>query len=507
MLQVQNLTIKHKKDNHLLLADASFAIGEGAKTVLIGEEGNGKSTLLKLIHDPSLVADYITYTGTIRKNRLVTGYFAQEVEEDMLNCPVYTLLPTEVDHETLIDACRTVGIPLDTFYSDRLLSTYSGGEKVKIRFVLMLAAAPDLLLLDEPSGDLDLYALTWLESFIQKCRLPLLFISHDETLVENCATSILHLEQTMRKTVPRCTFVHQTYAEYRETREGTLRKNAQLVEKEHAEFQQKMEKYRQILQKVEHQQNIISRGDPHGGRLLKKKMHTVKSMGRRFAREEANQTKRIDTEDAILMRFGENITLPAGKTVLAYHTDSLTAPDGRRLSGKIDLTVYGGEKVCLIGQNGVGKTTLLKKIAEQLLRRTDIHAAYMPQSYSDAMHFTETPIEYLTPALDGSREAYSRICTFLGSVKYTADEMQHPIGDLSGGQKAKLYFMKMILSGADTLILDEPTRNFSPLSQPVIRAVLSDFRGSIIAVSHDRKCIDEVFDTVYVLTADGLYEA
>ena len=84
--------------------------------------------------------------------------------------------------------------------------------------------------------------------------------------------------------------------------------------------------------------------------------------------------------------------------------------------------------------------------------------------------------------------------------------MQHPIGDLSGGQKAKLYFMKMILSGADTLILDEPTRNFSPLSQPVIRAVLSDFGGTIIAVSHDRKCIDEVFDTVYALTPDGLYE-
>ena len=250
MLQVQNLTITHKKDNHLLLSDASFVIGDGAKTVLIGEEGNGKSTLLKLIHDPSLVADYISYTGAIRKNGHITGYLAQEATEAALNSPVYALLPAEVDHENLIDACRTVGIALDTLYSDRLLCTYSGGEKVKIRLTLMLAAAPDLLLLDEPSGDLDLSALTWLESFIQKCPLPLLFISHDETLIENCATSILHLEQTMRKTVPRCTFVRQTYAEYRETREGALQKNAQLVEKERAEFRQKMEKYRQILPKV-----------------------------------------------------------------------------------------------------------------------------------------------------------------------------------------------------------------------------------------------------------------
>ena len=154
----------------------------------------------------------------------------------------------------------------------------------------------------------------------------------------------------------------------------------------------------------------------------------------------------------------------------------------------------------------MGKTTLLREIAAQLLRRTDIHAAYMPQNYSDNMDFTETPIAYLTPTLDGSREAYSRICTFLGSVKFTADEMQHPIADLSGGQKAKLYFMKMILSGADTLVLDEPTRNFSPLSQPVVREVLSGFGGTIIAVSHDRKCIDEVFDTVYALGEGGLWE-
>ncbi len=506
MLQVQNLTITHKKDNHLLLSDASFVIGDGAKTVLIGEEGNGKSTLLQLIHDPSLVADYITYTGAIRKNGHITGYLAQEATEEALNSPVYALLPAEADHETLIDACRTVGTPLDTLYSDRLLRTYSGGEKVKIRLSLMLATAPDLLLLDEPSGDLDLSALTWLERFIRDCPLPVVFISHDETLIENCATSILHLEQTMRKTVPRCTFVRQTYAEYREAREGALRKNAQLVEKERAEFRQKMEKYRQILQKVEHQQNVISRGDPHGAALLKKKMHAVKSMGRRFEREEANQTKRIDTEDAILMRFAENISLPAGKTILSYHADSLAAPDGRILAGEIDLTVYGGEKVCLIGKNGAGKTTLLREIAAQLLRRTDIHTAYMPQNYSDNMDFTETPIAYLTPTLDGSREAYSRICTFLGSVKFTADEMQHPIADLSGGQKAKLYFMKMILSGADTLVLDEPTRNFSPLSQPVIREVLSGFGGTIIAVSHDRKCIDEVFDTVYALGEGGLWE-
>ena len=102
MLQVQNLTLTHKKDNHLLLSDASFVIGDGAKTVLIGEEGNGKSTLLKLIHDPSLVADYIEYTGAIRKNGHVTGYLAQEATAEELQSPMYALLPPEMAHKPRI---------------------------------------------------------------------------------------------------------------------------------------------------------------------------------------------------------------------------------------------------------------------------------------------------------------------------------------------------------------------------------------------------------------------
>ena len=111
-------------------------------------------------------------------------------------------------------------------------------------------------------------------------------------------------------------------------------------------------------------------------------------------------------------------------------------------------------------------------------------------------------MEYL--AVIGDKEETTRIRTYLGSMKYTADEMSHPIRELSGGQKAKILLLKISMSGADVLILDEPTRNFSPLSRPVIREVLASYGGAIISISHDRKFIAQVCDTVYRLTADGL---
>ena len=115
---------------------------------------------------------------------------------------------------------------------------------------------------------------------------------------------------------------------------------------------------------------------------------------------------------------------------------------------------------------------------------------------------SRTPVEYLCTT--GEKEELTRIRTYLGSMKYTADEMSHPTAELSGGQKAKVFLLKLSLSGADVLILDEPTRNFSPLSNPVIRSVLKAYGGTIISVSHDRKYIEEVCDTVYELTPRGL---
>ena len=250
-----------------------------------------------------------------------------------------------------------------------------------------------------------------------------------------------------------------------------------------------------------------SRQNPAEAKNLKDKMHTVKSMGKRFEKEDEKMTEMPEQEEAIFFKLGgKEATIPAGKNIIEFELPELCTPedDGERriLAKNIFLRIRGAEKVCIVGRNGAGKTTLIKKIAEELLGRKDICAEYMPQNYEELLDLDMTPIDFLDKT--GDKEERTRIRTYLGSLKYTADEMEHPIRELSGGQKAKILLLKMSLSGANVLILDEPTRNFSPLSGPVIRKMLHDFPGAIISISHDRKYIAEVCDKVYNLSGYGL---
>ena len=126
----------------------------------------------------------------------------------------------------------------------------------------------------------------------------------------------------------------------------------------------------------------------------------------------------------------------------------------------------------------------------------------MPQNYADSLDGSLPPLEFLCPL--GDKAEQTRIRTYLGAMRYTTEEMEHPMEELSGGQRAKLLLLQSSLSGANVLILDEPTRNFSPLSGPVIRRLLSEYPGAVISVSHDRKFLGEVCTKVYELTAAGL---
>lgn len=172
------------------------------------------------------------------------------------------------------------------------------------------------------------------------------------------------------------------------------------------------------------------------------------------------------------------------------------------LVDSLSFTLNDGERLALIGEEGNGKSTLLHLIRNTLEKRSDLRVFYMPQDAGDLLDFSLSPVELLSPS--GKKEERSRAGILLGSMKFTADKMNHPSAGLSGGQKAKLMFLMMAESGANVLLLDEPTRNLSPLSGPVIRELLAEYPGCIITVSHDRRLIQEVCTRTVTLTPEGV---
>lgn len=520
MLELKNITISLKNDGRNIIDDFTFTLNKGEKAVIIGEEGNGKSTLLKFIYQRSLIETYCNCSGNvITKGKM--AYLPQSMEEGLsmnANLPIGINPSANADYRSLslaeyfedseyymhTDVLAKLGLSVEFILSDQKLSTLSGGEKVKVQLARLLMEEPDILLLDEPTNDLDISTLQWLETFIADSRLPILYVSHDETLIENTANVILHMEQIVRKTKCRISVAHCPYREYLSRRRITFSHQDQVAKKQREDYEKQMEKWRRIYNRVDHEQAVISRQNPGGARLLKKKMHSVLSMGERFEREKENFVDFHQEEEAILAKFDESIRLPSGKTVLDFTADSLCIGE-RVLSRNLRLYVSGNEHIGIVGRNGAGKSTLLHLLWQELRDRSDINAAFMPQNYAEVLDFDKTPIQYLTESY--TKKEVTKARTYMGGMKFTHEEMTGKIGSLSGGQKAKILFLDMVLRGANVLVLDEPTRNFSPLSGPVVRNALSRFGGAIISISHDRKYLEEVCEKVYELCESGLFLA
>ena len=373
---------------------------------------------------------------------------------------------------------------------------------MKLQLTALLAQRPDVLLLDEPSNDLDLSAIEWLEDFISSTPLAVLFISHDETLISNTADTVIHIEQLVNKSVPRCTVAHAPYEEYVSARQRGIVSQTRLANKQREEFEKQQARFQRIYERVHFEQNKVSRGDPHSGRLMKKKMKTVIAQQRRFQKQEEGLLKLPQLELPVMPRWLPDIPLlPRGKAAIELSLPGLEA-GGRKLCGPLSLYVAGGEKVCIIGANGCGKTTLMRELANSVRDRRDLRAMYFPQDYSEAIPPQLTPVQFL--CTEGDAADVARVRTALGSMRYTSEEMLRPCGELSGGQRAKLLFLAAVLRRCNLLLLDESIRNFSPLSAGVIRKMLCEFPGAIVAVSHDRAFISELPDRVLILDSGGL---
>ena len=499
MLEIKDLKIENHEQT--ILDQVSFIVHDHDKLAIIGEEGDGKSTLLKAIMG---LCTYATVTGMINTHGKRLGYLKQTMSEHDFKLSVFHYLFCDMDDyyqkmDLFYRICQQLDWDLDIF-SSLQVRDLSGGEKVKLQLCRILLTEPDILLLDEPTNDLDLETLSWLEQFINNDARPILFVSHDELFLEHTANCILHLERIHKKEIPKATFTRCDYLTYVTSRMHMLEKTTQVAHAERRKQKKQEEKLQQIMNKVEYQQETISRSNPHGGRLLKKKMKNLKAQERKL--ENRNMTEVPDVEEAISFFFPE-VNIPKEKVILKLSLEELKV-ENHVLSHSLELEVRGPKHVVITGKNGVGKTTLLKYIAQVLKDRTDIKVGYMPQNYDEVLSGFDTPISFLL-------EHHPQIPVYIvrkwmGNMNLKREEMVGDMTKLSGGSKAKLCLLKLMVDDCDVLLLDEPTRNVSPLSNPVIRKALKQYQGCIISVSHDRKYIEEVADTVYLLEQDGIHE-
>lgn len=500
MLQVKDLNIYLKKDGRNIIQNFNFNLERGDKVALIGEEGDGKSTLLKVMCGVN-VDDYATYSGAIvRKGRFC--YLPQFLSEEDGELTIRQFFG-DVDIYDGLEYLSLMELDFNLLSSERLTSSLSGGEKVKLQLYRLLCQKPDALFLDEPSNDLDIQTLAFLQNFINGCAVPVVYISHDSSLIESTANAIIHIEQLIKKTKCQITVSRLSYSEYLESRNLQFTRQTQKALKERAEHKKQLEVYRKLYEKAKNNTSWKNPdGIPSSDGHAKKNLQSAVARGKRLQREGENLTQIPDRETGIIARFEEDVFIPNQKRVLQLELPVLKVGESV-LATNVKLNVTGAEHICIIGKNGAGKSTLLKRIYEQLKDRTDVTAGYMPQNYRDVLNFDKTPSQYFEAS---DKAARTKAMTMLGNLKFSAEEMSGKIGELSGGQQAKLIFLNMVLTRANVLVLDEPTRNFSPLSAPVVREALANFKGAIISVSHDLKYLEEVAQKIYTLTPEGLID-
>ena len=524
MLIILNLSLILKKDLRVLIKDFSLTVNKKDKIGIIGEEGNGKSSLLKAIYNQEEASKYLEIKGTINIKNEKIGYLPQMVEKELLEKSVYELLNEKIDY-SLLDY-KKYYFYIDKFNLDEekllssslLVGNLSGGERIKLFLLIELMKEPTVLLLDEPSNDLDLLSLNLLEELIINLDIPVIFISHDEHFLSRCANRIVHIESLKSKSEARVSVKNLSYDDYYQTREDFLDKNIREFNKDKENFEKKIEKYNRVYQSVNYALNTVSRQAPSVAKNLKDKMHSIKSMEKRYIKEKENLTQKYEVEDAINLKFDNldkgrsgssnskiNYLVDANKEVLDLNIDSLKVNSGIILIDKqISLYIKGAKKVALIGENGVGKTTLLRLIYHELKKNTSFKVGYMSQNYEDELLNYLSPLDYLSKTLNvSSKEELTKIQTYLGSLKLTYEEMNRSISSLSGGEKAKIFFAKLILEKDNVMLLDEPTRNISPLSNKAFINSIKEYNGVLIAVSHDRNFVYQVFDDIYELDKEN----
>ena len=500
MIKINHLTITQNKDLRDLVSDLNITIQDGEKVAIIGEEGNGKSTLLKTLMGEKLAG--FSIRGEIQSDLQSLAYIPQHLPEELNKKSLqdyFFLESTDLDYSILYRLAEELHFDSSRFASDQEIGSLSGGEALKIQLVHELAKPFEILFLDEPSNDLDIEMVDWLKKQIQKMRQTVIFISHDEDFLSQTADTIVHLRLVKHRKEAESLVEHLDYDRYSEQRRANFARQSQQAANDQRSYDKTMEKHRRVKQNVE--TALRNTKNDVAGRLLAKKMKNVLSQEKRFEKAAKSMTQKPLEEEQIQLFFSDIEPLATSKVLVRLENETLSIGE-RMLAQGLQLTVRGQEKIGIIGSNGVGKSTLLAKLYQLLSGKREISLGFMPQDYQETLQLDLSPVEFLSQT--GHKEEIQKIQSHLASLNFSYPEMHHQIHSLSGGQQGKLLLLNLVLRKPNFLLLDEPTRNFSPTSQPEIRKLFANYSGGLVTVSHDRRFLKEVCTSIYSLTEHGL---
>lgn len=504
ILSCQNIVKSFGTD--VIIKGGSFHIEENEKAAIVGINGAGKTTLLRIIagesspdsgivtlakgstlgylkqhQDVNSTASIYDELLSVKEELLQMERRLREIELEMKHqsgealqtlMEQYNRISTEFEHRNgyaveseVTGVLKGLGFTEDEF--SKQICTLSGGQKTRAALGKLLLSEPDVLLLDEPINHLDLHSIAWLESYLLSYKKAVLIVAHDRYFLNRVASKIIELDNGM------ITSFSGNYSDYAE-------KKAQMRETA-------WKAYLNQQQEIKHQEAVIAK---------LKSFNREKSIKRAESREKMlDKIEVLDKPSEVRadMHLHFSLQVTSGNDVLKVEHLAKAFP-GSPLFSDLNFTVNRGERIAIIGDNGTGKTTILKILNG--LERADggsftlgskVHIGYYDQEHQ-LLHMDKTLVEEISdvyPDMTGTQ-----IRNVLASFLFTGDDVFKRVRDLSGGERGRLSLAKLMLSQANFLILDEPTNHLDITSKEILEEALQNYTGTVLYVSHDRYFIN-----------------